>query len=375
MSLQPFDAGSVFGEGRYVVTSETLLGKGTQGNVYSAQHRESGASIAVKVIDRLDFEGDPRKTQQLQREMDIAYKLKHPNIVNLRDVVFEPPEPNHEYVMLISDLVDGGSLYEHVQHGAMPEPDAQYVFKQIISGVEYCHKQGVVHRDLKLENLLLTATPPQVVKIADFGVSKDTSVNSMPKTQVGTISYMAPEVTMINKRDSGVLDYGAAADVWSLGVILFVLVCGRYPFGFDGPKSQGGMPTFRVYERIRSGLVEFPPSLSPEILEMLQGMLTTDPLSRWTLERIRGCAWYQGGKFYVPPPVELELGTPSIRWPDPSPRAAAAAAAAADPFSSVRTAELNGGTAWALPIHTAGVEGRGEGGSLSISLSVMLAVD
>ena len=248
------------------------------------------------------------------RELNIAYKLRHPNIVNMRDVVFDEPE----YVILVSDLADGGTLHDTAKAGPLAEEAAQFLFKQVIAGVEYCHRQGVVHRDLKLENLLITATGQ--VKVSDFGMSKDTSVNSMPKTQVGTISYMAPEVTMINKRGSGVQDYGSAADLWSIGVILYVLVCGTYPFGFDGPSAQGGIPTFRVYERIRSGAVDFPSTLSLEILELLRGLLTTTPEARWQIEQIKACNFFTGGKFYVPPPVvEIELGTPS-QWPlDPSP--------------------------------------------------------
>ena len=125
-------------------------------------------------------------------------------------------------------------------------------------------------------------------------------------------------------------------------MILYVLTCGQYPFGFDGPKRQGGMPTSRVYQRIRSGTVEYPATLSPEIVELLQGMFVVDAAQRWGFEEIRGCAWYCGGKFEaadldVPGAgggasislVEL-LGASAdqtIRWPEPSPSSRAQMAA------------------------------------------------
>ena len=116
----------------------------------------------------------------------------------------------------------------------MPEPRARWIFFQIASALHYCHTQGVCHRDLKLENLLLVDQDGDLVKVTDFGLSKDTS-DSIAKTRVGTISYMAPEVTLAGGRsdDPGEGAYdGAASDVWSLGVILYVLIACAYPFGY-----------------------------------------------------------------------------------------------------------------------------------------------
>lgn len=260
---------------------------------YRGIRRATNTPVAVKCIDRLDVDCDPQKVRQLEREMNIAIKLRHQNIVNLIDVKFE-----EDVVLMVSELVDGGPLYDRVAAGPIPEEEARYYFHQMCAGVEYCHGQSVIHRDLKLENVLVARIG--ALKIADFGVSKDTSVSSAPKTSVGTISYMAPEVTMVSKSGSGVVDYGQQADIWSLAVILYVLVCGKYPFGFDGPKRQGGLPTSRVYERIRSGTVEYPPELSPEVQEMIGGMLIVDPAQRWGFAQIRQCAWFCGGKFDAP---------------------------------------------------------------------------
>lgn len=144
------------------------------------------------------------------------------------------------------EYASGGELFTQVANGgAMSEDRARSYFKQIVSAAAHCHSQDICHRDLKLENIILGADE-QTVKITDFGLSKDTEQHSQPKTKrVGTISYMAPEVAMA----SGEIPYsGVAADVWSLGIILYVLVCCEYPFGFDGP---GGQPTQRVLARIK----------------------------------------------------------------------------------------------------------------------------
>eukprot|EP01045_Picozoa_sp_COSAG04_P029696 COSAG04_NODE_4945_length_1812_cov_1.794513_3_plen_174_part_00 len=139
-------AGHAFGDGEYEITGGPI-GKGSGGTVYQAKAVASGAAVAVKVIDRLDVEGSPAKVKQLEREMNIAVKLRHQNIVNWIDVKFE-----EEVVMLILELVDGGPLFDRVAAGAIPEDEARHYFVQAVAGLEYCHEQQVIHRDLKLEN-------------------------------------------------------------------------------------------------------------------------------------------------------------------------------------------------------------------------------
>ena len=137
------------------------------------------------------------------------------------------------YVMLVMELCTGGELYKLVSEGPMEEERARNFMKQIVSALMYCHENGVCHRDLKLENLMLVRPGEDIIKVTDFGLSKDLSQHSQPKTKVGTISYMAPEITQA--LHSSPYD-GASADIWSIGVILYVMVCCAYPFGYDGPK-------------------------------------------------------------------------------------------------------------------------------------------
>lgn len=287
--------GREFGDGRYRISDTKPLGQGSDAVVYEAVDVAQGISVAVKVIDRLEIDDDDQRLRQLERELNITRKLSHPNIINLLDVVFED-----DWVLLIIELAAGGSLFDEVAGTAEPvdEERARSFFQQILSALEYCHNRQIFHRDLKLENIVFSSPPERTLKVTDFGVSKDAGINSMPKTSVGTIAYMAPEVTNIGRRDQA-STYGGAADIWSLGVILFVMVAQEYPFGFDGPRHAGGVSAAAVYKRIREGVFTVPPVASSELAELLHGMLTTDPRERWGFEQIKSCGWIAQGTPYV----------------------------------------------------------------------------
>eukprot|EP01044_Picomonas_judraskeda_P020352 COSAG03_NODE_4502_length_1530_cov_0.894479_1_plen_164_part_01 len=137
--------------GRYrIVEGGGWLGGGASANVFLAVNEYTMDRVAVKAIDRFVIEQNGRKRELLVRELNIATKLKHPNIINLMEVVFD-----ENYVHLIMELAAGGELYGSVKDGAFEEPRAQKVFHQIVSALAYCHGNGVCHRDLKLENLVL----------------------------------------------------------------------------------------------------------------------------------------------------------------------------------------------------------------------------
>lgn len=331
--LQAGDVLKGQGGGEFSVSSGVAIGSGTSGKVYAGTVVATGMPVAIKVIDRMEIDGRDDKITQLTRELNITRKLKHPNIINLLDIVFDDIR-----AMLVLEMVDGGTLYDLVAAGTpLPEERVRHMFKQMVSAMTYCHEKKIYHRDLKLENAMITSDGSDMVKIADFGASKDASINSMPKTQVGTMSYMAPEVTSVAKLDTE-SSYGAGADIWSLGVILYVLLCCKYPFGFDGPKRQGGIQAHKVYENIRRGAdaVDFPETFSPELVELLRGIFTVkvpspeqiaaagdadgsivatagEEPARWTLGQIRACAWLQAGEPYVPKVIEEEL-IPEIVW-------------------------------------------------------------
>jgi len=157
--------------------------------------------------------------KQLKAEIDIMAKLDHPNIVKLYEAYDTPKK-----TVLVLELVTGGELFKALVAKQSPyyEKDAMEILKNVLKGVEYMHSMGVCHRDLKPENLLIQGDDPRNVKITDFGLSKDFSLQPMV-TSCGTASYAAPEVLMGKP-------YTSECDIWSVGVISFVLLSAEFPF-------------------------------------------------------------------------------------------------------------------------------------------------
>lgn len=205
-------------------------GAGCKG-VYKLVSPVTGEAFAVKLVARYRSSEAAAK-HSFEKEVSIFYKVRHPGICRLRTVVTD-----EQYHMLVFELCEKGELFSEVARGALSEPVARDYFVQIIDAVDYCHSKRIYHRDLKLENVLLKDEATKRVKIGDFGMARDCcSINSMPKTKgMGTVSYMAPEVAA----PDALAPYdGAAADVWSIGVMLYVMVVCNYPFGHDGKSSE-----------------------------------------------------------------------------------------------------------------------------------------
>ena len=279
--------------------------------------------MAVKVIDRFEVDDDESKVVQLEREMNIWNKLKHPNIINLLEVVFED-----DWVLLVVEYAGGGSLYSIVSSGCGPIPEerARMLFQQMLAAVEYCNSSDIFHRDLKLENVVFASPGLDTLKLTDFGASKDSNVHSAPKSKVGTIAYMAPEVVDV-ARVGTAKTYDGAADIWSLGVILFVMCIKRYPFGFDGAKRDGGVSPAVVYRRVRLGWPaglegDLPAGMSEELAELFAGLLHPQPSQRWEPAQIRASRWLAAIPPYqpvIPPPTVMEeIKLPPRQTPRPS---------------------------------------------------------
>eukprot|EP00003_Mantamonas_plastica_P000763 TRINITY_DN1058_c0_g1_i8.p1 TRINITY_DN1058_c0_g1~~TRINITY_DN1058_c0_g1_i8.p1 ORF type:complete len:483 (+),score=152.08 TRINITY_DN1058_c0_g1_i8:570-2018(+) len=178
---------------------------------------------------------------------------------------------------MVIEYVSGGELFDYiVNNGKLSEPEARVFFQQIISGVAYCHNYMVVHRDLKPENLLLDSN--WNVKIADFGLSNMMKDGDFMRTSCGSPNYAAPEVI------SGKLYAGPEVDVWSAGVILYALLCGRLPF------DDEYIPN--LFKKIRGGVFTLPSHLSDEAADLIKNMLIVDPLKRITISEIQQHPWY-----------------------------------------------------------------------------------
>lgn len=189
----------------------------------------------------------------------------------------------------------GGELFDYiVQNGKMREDEARRFFQQIICAVEYCHRHKIVHRDLKPENLLLDENLN--VKIADFGLSNIMTDGNFLKTSCGSPNYAAPEVI------NGKLYAGPEVDVWSCGVILYVLLVGRLPFDDEHIPS--------LFAKIAKGQYVVPNYMSSGAAALIKKMLAVNPVHRATIEEIRLDPWFvKNLPAYLQPPVEEFIDT------------------------------------------------------------------
>ncbi|KAG7243766.1 hypothetical protein INR49_009029 [Caranx melampygus] len=193
------------------------LGKGTYGKVKKAVERASLKTVAIKSIRKERITDDLDKIH-IQREIEITSSLRHSNIIRFHEV-FE----SRDKIVIVMEYASRGELYDYIQERRrLPEAEARSIFRQITSAVHYCHKNGVVHRDLKLENILLDQDLK--VKLADFGLSNHFQRGSLLQTYCGSPLYAAPEIV------KGLPYQGPEVDCWALGVLLYALVYSSMPF-------------------------------------------------------------------------------------------------------------------------------------------------
>ncbi|KAI8818707.1 kinase-like domain-containing protein, partial [Fimicolochytrium jonesii] len=252
---------------------QKTVGEGNFAKVKLAKHKLTGVEVAIKIIDKTTL--DEKKLGKLYREVRIMKLLHHPNIVKLYEVI----ETKHT-VFLVMEYASGGELYDYlVVHGKMKEKEARAKFRQILSAVSYCHKKRVIHRDLKAENLLLDANLD--IKIADFGFSNYFDPESKLDTFCGSPPYAAPELFQGRRYT------GPEVDIWSLGVILYVLTTGCLPF--DGKNLQ------EMRESVCRGKYRIPFYLSDTCEKLLRKFLVRDPYKRSGLEMLIDDPWINEG--------------------------------------------------------------------------------
>ena len=210
--------------------------------------------------------------EKVRREIKILRLFRHPHIIKLYEVV-----EAKEHVYLVMEHLRGGELFDYiVEKGRLQEAEARHFFQQIMSGIEYCHRNMVAHRDLKPENLLLDSK--HNIKIADFGLSNVMRDGQFLKTSCGSPNYAAPEVI------SGKLYAGPEVDVWSCGVILYALLCGSLPF------DDENIPN--LFKKIKNGVYNIPNYLSAQARDLIWRMLVVDPLKRISIPEIRQHPWF-----------------------------------------------------------------------------------
>ncbi|KAG8494532.1 hypothetical protein CXB51_012234 [Gossypium anomalum] len=268
--------------GRYEVGK--LLGHGTFAKVYYARNVKTDESVAIKVLDKEKIlKGG--LIAHIKREIAILRRVRHPNIVQLFEVMATKTK-----IYFVMEYVHGGQLFSKVAKGRLKEDVARKYFQQLISAVNFCHARGVYHRDLKPENLLLDEKGD--LKVSDFGlsaVSDQIRQDGLFHTFCGTPAYVAPEVL-------GRKGYDAAkVDIWSCGVILFVLMAGYLPFHDHNVMA--------MYKKIYKGEFRCPKWFSPDLLRLLTKLLDTNPDARITISEIMENRWFKKGfkhiKFYI----------------------------------------------------------------------------
>lgn len=254
-----------------------LLGKGTFAKVYYARCVRTGQSVAIKVIDKKKVT-KMGIMDRIEREISVMRLVKHPNIVHLHEVMATKTK-----IYFVMEYAKGGELFNKVvEQGKLEEDVARKYFRQLINAVEFCHGRGVYHRDLKPENILLDED--ENLKVSDFGLSALTKCrrsDGMLHTTCGTPAYVAPEIIGRNGYD------GVAADVWSCGVVLFVLMAGYLPFHDSN--------LMEMYRKIGQAEYKFPKWFSPKTRKLLSKMLDPNPSSRISIAKIKGCSWFKQG--------------------------------------------------------------------------------
>ncbi|KAE9466625.1 hypothetical protein C3L33_01493, partial [Rhododendron williamsianum] len=280
------------------------LGIGSFGKVKIAEHCRTGHKVAIKILNRRKIKNMDME-EKVRREIKILRLFMHPHIIRLYEVIETPTD-----IYVVMEYVKSGELFDYiVEKGRLQEDEARKFFQQIISGVEYCHRNMVVHRDLKPENLLLDSKCN--VKIADFGLSNIMRDGHFLKTSCGSPNYAAPEVI------SGKLYAGPEVDVWSCGVILYALLCGTLPFDDENIPNLfkkikivvATVPSNPLFIVLQGGIYTLPSHLSPGARDLIPRMLVVDPMKRMTIPEIRQHVWFQAHLpryLAVPPPDTMQ---------------------------------------------------------------------
>lgn len=266
--------------GNYVIYLDKLLGEGGTANVYLCMDLISGEIRAVKRINKGKL--DKKNLDGIRREYEIVTNLDHPNIIKFYDNI-----EDDNYIYIIMDYYPQGDIitYEE-QFSYINECTAWLIFSQVLDAIVYLHENHVIHRDIKLENILVKDSENMVVALADFGFAK-----VLPKDDPyiydlkGTPIYLAPEMLIKKPYD------GYKADIWALGVTLFAIVSGTMPFFGDyGP---------HLINSIKNDPLIFPSHVTSECRTLIRGLLTKNPDNRITLYEVYDTEWYQYWKYFI----------------------------------------------------------------------------
>ncbi|KAL9086603.1 MAG: hypothetical protein Q9165_007046 [Trypethelium subeluteriae] len=296
--------------GEYILGQ--TLGEGEFGKVKMGWKKEGGVQVAIKLIRREQLGSNPSRLPKIYREIAILRQLQHPNIVRLHEMV-----ETERHIGIILEYASGGELFDYIlNHRYLKDNAARRLFAQLVSGIGYLHKKGIVHRDLKLENLLLDRN--RNIIISDFGFANTFDPNDelgdeieyklsdrdfvkkagleqpgqnghrrgdLMQTSCGSPCYAAPELVV-----SDSLYTGRKVDVWSCGVILYAMLAGYLPFD-DDPANPEGDNINLLYKYIVSTTLTFPEYVTPHARDLLRRILVPDPRKRADLFEVARHSW------------------------------------------------------------------------------------
>ena len=252
-----------------------ILGKGTFSKVKLAINNITNEKVAIKIIEK-QFILNKNNMDRVKREISILKNSCHPNIIKVIDI--KEDTNNYYFIMEYCQL---GELFLHIANNKrLEEKQASFYFYQLINGLNYLHLNRIVHRDLKPENLLLSKG--KILKIIDFGLSNYTSENHFLNTPCGSPSYASPEMIKGKKYN------GFMSDIWSCGVILYVMLYGYLPFE--------GFSNNDLFKKILKGKVNYPNSVDKSAVDLMKNILVVNPENRFNINKIKQHPFYLRGK-------------------------------------------------------------------------------
>ena len=274
-----------------------LIGQGAFGKVNLGLNVLTGRVVAIKSFNKSNLNSNSENMKKIVYETNLMKKLNHPNITKILELFEEK-----EYILIIMEYINGGNLFSFLKkHRTVSEKTAKLLYKQIILGIKYMHEQNIVHRDIKLENILIDLN--NNIKICDFGIGRVLSSPDQPLfDQCGTPMYIAPEILLCSK-DKGYK--GFPVDIWSSGIVLYILLSGTLPFSFKNTsESLMGSKESKIEEdnnnslELQYSIVNNEPkeieNLSNEGKDLLSKILQKDPKKRITCEEILNHPWMKG---------------------------------------------------------------------------------